>query len=1515
MGWELIAAWLISAALAAAFAPKPPEPKAAALADFSVPTADPNRSIPVIFGTVWVNDPNIVWYGHLTTEKIKEDGGWFSGDITVGHKYYLGVHAALSYPVDALKQIKIGDRLAWSGSVANGHLVMDKPGLFGGKKKEGGVSGRVDVMDGNPSQGVNSYLSRVLNTPNIPGFRGVFSLVFRQCYWGNSPYVKNPAFLLTRTDILTDFSTQWLIAKARIGDGLNPAHMVREILTNEDWGMAYPTTQVDDTSLTACANTLYDEGFGLCLKWNMPDSIENFLKVVIDHCSATLDQDMTTGKYTMKLIRDDYTVGSLPVIGPSNSTLTSHERKGFGETVNELVLTYHDLSTDKDTPVTVQDLANIDAQQAVIRETVNMPGIPNYDLAVKVCQNLLKVKSAPLARIELTKIHRTAYSLTRGDVFVYNNPDEAIDNVVYRVVEIDYGDLTSGGITIQAIEDVFTFGAAPYASEQTSQWVSPNTTPVELDYYKIFFPSYYDLARQLSTEELAQLPASFVSPAYMGNLSVGDFYGYTVMVSENNANSYVESVQASSSGHATLNTTMTETTTAINLIDLQHAELVEVDGYLKLLIDNEWMRLDTFDPETGDATVSRSVDVSVPAEHAIGAGVWFSDGLTLDFDYEYQDGGNFDIKLLTETSLGTLDVAAATKIDVGISTVFNLPLPAAHVTINGSYFPAATNTWVTTIGWAGRNRLTQGGELVPDSDPTNYDEEADTSYTVEVYDQTMTLLESASVAAPTRAYNFSNIPHSATELTFVIRTFRGADESIQSQSVTVDSSSLPAFPPNYGDPAFKQFVYPLSLYELVGAGLSDPGTSDFLAAFAVAPGDDAGGTFTPHAANYLGFKHTTNNGPATSQQLIGYSDFCHYGTLDTSNSDPLKSAGATSIRLKPPYSLHLYAGALPTVAEPWIAVLNNEKLLVTEISYNGGYDLTVVRGVLGTIPQLDHADGDEVYLLNSLSIDTTARAVGLAIDQFVLPYDQYAPSTEDQTTAISHTVQSYQTKPYPPHNLRVAGNDIFSPRRNALDSVALTWNHWDRSNTSSVVGYEDTSDDGPESGVSYEINLYDVTGGGSTLHDTVTTGANSTTLDLASAPVSNSPGIYRVTVNAIRSGIYSATLATEFVIGIPTDMVVIGRDHINGKLYGIKSYSDTSFDVLMETSLNSGVMQTVSPTPLMGRNYNESPRNVRPAQFYVGGKWYGYVAPTAGPFSWNTYFGRSVGSDPTDIEAYWNAIQGNLDGIISFNVFYTNGFFWLMGYRPETAGDKFGPLYIYQSTDMQTWTLVNTLVTETYKFIPEYFEWDSTNTRYVLAGDVADEWVEFYGVGTPYFKILYTADFASYTTAATFNPGGAGLRVQAIGSDGAGKVSVNCLRIDGGAREELVLCSNDYLATWQDRTTLFLAHTAATGIPVGQGFVSNGNWINISRGTGINNYGVFGIYTTDQGATWNTVTIAARSAPEVTNAYFLERIFMDDNEDIYVTVRDTEIYDGFYVNVLFRSTDGGVTWTALNDYT
>lgn len=65
--WVQIAIVVIAALLQYALTPKPKTPPPDQLSDVSVPTIEIGKPCSVAFGTVWVDDSNILWYGDLSS--------------------------------------------------------------------------------------------------------------------------------------------------------------------------------------------------------------------------------------------------------------------------------------------------------------------------------------------------------------------------------------------------------------------------------------------------------------------------------------------------------------------------------------------------------------------------------------------------------------------------------------------------------------------------------------------------------------------------------------------------------------------------------------------------------------------------------------------------------------------------------------------------------------------------------------------------------------------------------------------------------------------------------------------------------------------------------------------------------------------------------------------------------------------------------------------------------------------------------------------------------------------------------------------------------------------------------------------------------------------------------------------------------------------------------------------------------------------------------------------------------
>ncbi|HGM4836178.1 hypothetical protein [Stenotrophomonas maltophilia] len=73
--WFQIIMLVVSLIISYVTRPRPTVPKPAALEDFNVPTAEDGRECAMIFGTVWIDDPNVLYYGDLRTTPVKTKGG------------------------------------------------------------------------------------------------------------------------------------------------------------------------------------------------------------------------------------------------------------------------------------------------------------------------------------------------------------------------------------------------------------------------------------------------------------------------------------------------------------------------------------------------------------------------------------------------------------------------------------------------------------------------------------------------------------------------------------------------------------------------------------------------------------------------------------------------------------------------------------------------------------------------------------------------------------------------------------------------------------------------------------------------------------------------------------------------------------------------------------------------------------------------------------------------------------------------------------------------------------------------------------------------------------------------------------------------------------------------------------------------------------------------------------------------------------------------------------------------
>jgi hypothetical protein len=633
--------------------------------------------------------------------------GGKSKKVTVGYKYYMGAHFALCHgPADALTHIWVAERLAWSGSSAGGNISINKPELFGGEKREGGITGNADVAMGGPTQGANSYLSGRLGAA-IPAFRGVVSLILKQMYIGNNPYLKPWKMRLRRILKSSGGADQWYPSKAVINThDMNPAHIIRECLTDPDWGSGYTSNDIDDSSFTAAADKLYSEGFGLSFLWEQEQPIEDFVRDVLRHIDAALYVHPSTGRFTLKLVRDDYTIGSLPVLGEDYiRSVEEFDGQLAGEVTNAVTVRFWDRATGKTASLGVQDIALLQESGSPVSASIEFAGCPTPTLAARLASRELRTLSSSAARGAIVT-RRLPAELNVGHAFVMNWPKLGISGKVMRIVSIEHGDHLNGSLRLNIVEDVFSLSQTSYLTPAPSEWVDPISEPVPVAFRKIIEMPYREL---VSVQGQTTIDANLSSDAGLGYMAAfgpnptSDAFGAKIYV--DSGGGYQEDGFMAFCPNGILSGPMLPTDTVFELSSSENLDEVEAGEFLQ--IDDEMMVVQSLSGTT--VTVRRGIFDTVPAPHASGSTVLFWDNAYGSDEREYAEGETIAVKLATSTGKGVLPIDSAPADALTLQGRAARPYPPGDWKICGAYFPTTISYVPLETTWRHRDRTQQTG--------------------------------------------------------------------------------------------------------------------------------------------------------------------------------------------------------------------------------------------------------------------------------------------------------------------------------------------------------------------------------------------------------------------------------------------------------------------------------------------------------------------------------------------------------------------------------------------------------------------------------------------------------------------------------------------------------------------------------------------------------------------------------------------------------------------------------------
>ncbi|MCK2116538.1 phage tail protein [Pseudomonas juntendi] len=675
---------LIMMVVAMRMAKTPDNAKAAGIEDFSFPTAA-ERPVQVLYGTRKLGGSNVLWYGDLSTRAIKQKvkTGFSSKKVTVGYKYYMGVQLGICHGPDVtLKQIWFDDDVAWQGEVQNGSFEINKPELFGGEEKNGGVSGKVSFYNGDLAQAANDYLQRVVGVDIVSPLRSLCYAVLEGFYIGNSETPAKVSFVCSRFPKSPAGNTGLEI----VGDDANPAYVIYEFLTDQRFGASISKSLVDIATFESVAQVLLNEGYGVSGVVDSSKAALNIVDDLLKIINGNLVTDATTGRLKLKIVREDYDIATLPVVDSSNiKNLSNFNRGSLDTAVNEVKVKYLSIADGfTERTATAQNLGLRIHKGDSDGVSYDTPSVSTAALAAKIAQREMRPLSVPLATC-VVECNRSMFDAEMCDVVLLSWPPLAVENMVMRIMGVDLGSLEDSTIQLSLTQDVFGVTNTVYSDGSDKTWVKPTFDPVSP-------PSL----------QIVEAPAIFASAAGLTRsllvMAEQPSYGQQYkLITRQDGEGWADHGDAAFTPVFELIDTMPTGAWAAEEGPVIRGSVDELDSYSVsenrqalgiLWIDGEWLSYESTIQLTNTTcrlnNIRRGLFGTLPREHQPGGKIWaVSEGHGIT-NGQFSTGSTVYVKTLVQTQTRRQTMDESTEQSHVVKGTNDQPFPPGHLRVNGS---------------------------------------------------------------------------------------------------------------------------------------------------------------------------------------------------------------------------------------------------------------------------------------------------------------------------------------------------------------------------------------------------------------------------------------------------------------------------------------------------------------------------------------------------------------------------------------------------------------------------------------------------------------------------------------------------------------------------------------------------------------------------------------------------------------------------------------------------------------
>lgn len=717
--------FIIGIILSFIFAPKQ-ENRAEGLDATNFPRVTETEPVPSIYGKVRLRGPNTLWSGDFSAIPIYSSpimviiaeafrivplvgnaiADWILSKIPIsGYNYYVGLDLGLCLgPNVTLHKVYADKQLYYNSTTTTGGslFLADK------------FSGPFSFYNGSYNQSVDSYLASKTGG-DAPGYNGICHMVIKRAYIGKSPQLPPFSFELSRYTNNLGLTNPELF----IGEDLNPAEIIYSILTDPWNGMGNDVGDINIPTFLSAATTLALEQNGSSVIVTSASNGGDVIAQLMKQIDGIVYQDVATGKISLKLVRQDYVVGNLPLLDENNIiSLQNFTRSSWVNTFNQVRIKY--IRRDKqyeDGTSSIQDLAHIGAQGRMLSTDVTMETVYNSALAGRLAARELAQRNVPIFST-VFEVNRTAFGMKPGDAFRFSWEDFGIVNMIMRIKQIDIGKLQDNRMIIEAAQDEFStsvdvFGAPELGGSGINFSTQNVTSPLVIELPRIL--SNFDITQRNLNAGVGE--GFLLALGAAGNISQ---IGYKTIHSYDNFANTIYGLDENTEFAATANLltavnpayydiTRIIPTLLINAVNfgtrvLSNATQSQIkNGKNLIFIEGELMAYETVTNNNNGTwslgNVHRALLDTAPGDHTYGTQVYFLTDYKQFVAYKFNNSGPIQTRFRSATPIGvqSVDSNTLTTVYTSLSERFIKPLPPRNMTVEISAVPSGVTGYTLNV--------------------------------------------------------------------------------------------------------------------------------------------------------------------------------------------------------------------------------------------------------------------------------------------------------------------------------------------------------------------------------------------------------------------------------------------------------------------------------------------------------------------------------------------------------------------------------------------------------------------------------------------------------------------------------------------------------------------------------------------------------------------------------------------------------------------------------------------------